>query len=94
MDHAVGVERLPDFNHGHLAGIAPVEIFADRFADPRRDARPERIADFHVFTRYAQRHRKLTFLFRIAALPEFIPATTGYKASGVAFTPIFSPNLG
>jgi hypothetical protein len=32
---------------------------------------------------YAQRHRKLTFLVRISACPDFIPDAEAYKASGV-----------
>jgi hypothetical protein len=92
MDRAVGAEATAGLHHGHLAGVASVEVFADRFAYPRGDAGSKRIADFHMLARNAQGHRKLTFLLRISARPEFIPAAAGYKTSGVQ-SAVFSLEL-
>ena len=39
-----------------MTGEPSVEVFFDCFADPAFDARTERVADLHVFSRYPQAH--------------------------------------
>jgi hypothetical protein len=65
-----------------MSGEPAVEIFADRFADADLDTRTERIADIHVFSRYAQGHMKTDLPCSDINFFEFILVAGAHKLHG------------
>jgi hypothetical protein len=50
MDHAIGREARAGFGDSDMSGKSSRELFGNRLADARLNARAERIADVHVLS--------------------------------------------